>query len=170
MKNKHISSLPRRDRQALQKRRFQALKLYQKGQTQYQIAKQLKVSFEGVSNWVETYRQQGLKGLQSKGRPGPRPRLTDSKRRKLKQAILKGPKAQGYTTDLWTLQRLTALIKKLARTSYHPGHVWKIVVSLGFSCQKPQKRAKERDEQAIKNWLHKTWPRIKRGRPNPAFP
>lgn len=169
MKNKHVSSLSRRDRQALQNRRIKALKLYQKGHSQYQIAKALKISFEAVSNWVEAYRKHGLQGLKSKGRPGPKAKLTEAKRQKLKAAILKGPKAYGYGTDLWTLRRMQTLIRKLARVSYHPGHVWKVVVSLGFSCQKPQKRAKERDEQAVKNWLKKTWPRIKRGQSNPAL-
>jgi transposase len=32
---------------------------------------------------------------------------------------------------------------------YHPAHVWKILTRLGWSCQKPERRAAERDETAI---------------------
>lgn len=162
MKNKHTSSLSRRDRQALQKRRIKAIKLYQKGQTQYQIAKKLKVSFEAVSNWVEDFKKHGLDGLKSKGKPGQKPKLTQDDKRNIRRAILKGPKTAGYSTDLWTLERLKTLIKNIAKISYHPGHVWKIIVSLGFSCQRPETRAKERNERKIKEWRIKTFQVLKK--------
>lgn len=164
---KHISSLSRkRDRQVLEKRRLKAIKLHQKGHSQYRIAKQLQVSFEAVSNWVELYEKQGLKGLKTLGKPGPRPRLDDNEKRKIKQAILKGPKAQGFATDLWTLERIAKLIKQMTKISYHPGHVWKILLSLGFTCQKPQTKSIERNERDIENWKRRVWPKLKRGLPN----
>src|SRR3989344_592988 len=102
MKNKHMSSLSRkRDRRGLERRRFKAIKQHTKGMSQYRIAKQLEVSFEAVSNWVERYQQYGLKGLKTQGMPGPKPQLTDNDRRKLKAAILKGPEAFGYHTGIW---------------------------------------------------------------------
>ncbi|MEW6003536.1 MAG: winged helix-turn-helix domain-containing protein [Nitrospirota bacterium] len=161
---KHISSSSRkRDRQALEKRRISAIKLYKKGRSQYWIAKHLKVSFEAVSNWVEFYKKRGVNGLKTLGKPGPKPRLNDSEKKKIKQAILKGPKSQGFATDLWTLDRIASLIKKLAKVSYHPGHVWKILMELGFTCQKPQIKTQERDEEKIKRWKQQVWPRLKRG-------
>lgn len=163
MKNKHISSLSRtRDRRALEKRRIKAITLHQKGQSQYQIAKKLKVSFEAVSNWVELYKKRGIAGLKSKGKPGAKPNLTDEDRKKLKQAILQGPQAFGYETDLWTLERMAALIKKLTAVRFKTTHTWRTVVSLGFSCQKPETRAKERNEKAIRTWMVKTFPRLKK--------
>ncbi len=159
---KHISSSSCKSKDELQKRRIKAVKLWVKGQTQYKIAQELKVSFEAVSNWVEAYQTQGWDGLKSKGNPGPDCRLTEAQKRKIRQAILKGALKQGYSTDLWTLDRLQDLIKKIAKTKYHPGHVWKVVVSLGFTRQKPAIRAKERDEKAIKTWRVKTFPRLKK--------
>lgn len=138
------------------------MKLYQKGVSQYQIAKKFNVSFEAVSNWMESYRKKGVNGLKSKGKPGPKPKLDPEKQQKLKKAILKGPKAMGYQTDLWTLERLQTLIKKIARVNYHQGHVWKIMISLGFTCQKPQRISKERNESAIKEWKLKIFPRLKK--------
>src|SRR4030042_5793605 len=96
MKNKHISLWSRkRDPKALELRRRKAIKLHEQGNSQYFIAKKLKVSFEAVSNWVEAYQTGGLEGLRSKGRPGPKSRMDDEDRRQLKAAILKGPKAMG---------------------------------------------------------------------------
>ena len=63
-------------------------------------------------------------------------------------------------TDLWTLERIAQLIKRIGKVSYHPGHVWKVVIALGFSCQKPERRAKERDEEAIKNWRIRSFPPV----------
>lgn len=158
---KHTSPSSR-NRKALERRRQRAIRLYRNGKSQYFIAKKLGVSFEAVSNWVELYKKKGIKGLASKGKPGPKPRLTAEDRKKIKAAILKGPRAAGYETDLWTLGRLKTLIAKESREQFHHGHVWKIVCSLGFSCQKPETRAKERDEAAIKAWREKTVPRLKK--------
>lgn len=171
MKNKHISSLSRkRDRQALEQRRFKAIKLHKKGFSQYQIAKQLGVSFEAVSNWVELYKQQGLKGLKTQGQPGPKSPLTDKDRKKLKAAILKGPEAFGYDTGIWTLQRIAAVIRNLTKATFKTTQTWRIVTALGFSCQKPIARAKERDEAKVQNWKLRTFPRLKKmGTETPVF-
>ncbi len=163
MKNKHISSLSRkRDRRALEHRRFKAINLHKRGFSQYRIAKDLNVSFEAVSNWVEVYEQKGLKGLKTQGQPGPKSSLTDEDRQKLKIAILKGPQAYGYDTGIWTLQRIAALISKMTKITFKTTQTWRIVTTLGFSCQKPTARAKERDEAKIQNWKLKTLPRLKK--------
>jgi transposase len=36
--------------------------------------------------------------------------------------------------------------------------------SLGFSCQRPERRAIERDEQAIRQWKRVQWPELKKKR------
>ena len=161
---KHISSLSlKRDREALAVRRRKAIGLYKKGWSQYKIAKEFRVSFEAVSNWVEDYEAKGREGIESKGNPGPKPLLDDTDKKLLKKAILKGPaSALGYSTNIWTLERISKLIKKTTKVKFHPGHVWKIVINLGFSCQKPKLRAKERDEKAIREWQYITLPRLKK--------
>ncbi len=171
MKNKHISSSSRkRDRQALEQRRFKAIKLHKKGFSQYRIAKDFGVSFEAVSNWVEVYGQKGLKGLKTQGSPGPKSSLTDKDRQKLKAAILNGPESFGYDTGIWTLQRIATIIRKLTKITFKTTQTWRIVTALGFSCQKPAARAKERDEAKINNWKLRTLPRLKKmGAKAPVF-
>jgi transposase len=75
--------------------------------------------------------------------------------------LLKGPGAHGYKTQLWTLPRVALLIEKLTGVRYHPGHVWKLLGALGFSCQRPERRAVERDEPAIGHWKRVRWPDIR---------
>lgn len=118
------------------------------------------VSFEAVRKWVDAYEARGMQGLASKGHPGPQAELDLDDRKKIGAAILKGPRAEGYATDLWTLERIARLIKRIGKASYHPGHVWKVVVAIWFSCQKPERRARERDERAITNWRVRSFPPV----------
>jgi hypothetical protein len=44
-----------------------------------------------------------------------------------------------------------------------PGHVWVILRHrLGWTLQRPERRASERDEEAIARWVQQEWPRIKK--------
>ena len=160
--NKQKLSPSRKKRIALERRRIKAMKWYAKGHTQTEVAKKFNVSDEAASCWVGIYEKSGLAGLKSKGQPGPESELDEEDKRKIRQAILKGPLAQGYDTDVWTLERLGKLIKKTAQVDYYKGHVWKVMVSLGFSCQRPETKAKERNEKKIKTWRLKIFPRLKK--------
>jgi len=122
------------------------------------------VSKEAARKWYDTWKQKGTKVLVTAKKPGPVSKLTDAKKKLVIRTLLKGPRAFGYHTDIWTLERIAAVIRRVARIQYHYRHVWRILLSLGWSCQKPETRARERDERAIKYWREVTWPRIqKRG-------
>lgn len=81
----------------------------------------------------------------------------------LREELLKGPPAHGYATELWTLPRIGKLIEKRFGVRYHPGHLWWLLRRMGWSCQKPARQAKERDEAAIRAWREKRWPAPERG-------
>ena len=83
-------------------------------------------------------------------------------RARLLKLLLKGAVAHGYSTDLWTLPRVAEVIAKTFGVHYHPAHVWKILRGEGWSCQKPERRARERDEEAIDRWRAERWPHIKK--------
>jgi len=114
--------------------------------------------------WKKAWQKGGTDALASKGRAGPKPRLLPRQTGKLIEALLKGPGAHGYKTQLWTLPRVAVLIEKMTGVRYHPGHVWKLMGALGFSCQRPERRALERDEPAIRHWKRVQWPAIKKKR------
>lgn len=157
-----------RDRTARERRRLKAAKLFTKGQSQSDIAKTLKVSREAVRKWHDAWKQSGVQGLQSAGKPGPKSRLTPDKLKRVERALLKGPTAYGFATQLWTLDRIAAVIQRVANVSHHPGHVWHVLKAMNWSCQKPETRAAERNEAAIRYWRKTAWPRIKKKRSEQA--
>lgn len=149
--------------QQLETRRRQAIAMLKSGKTYRSVAATLSASVSSVVRWCQTHQKQGLKGLRPKPTPGRPPRLSDSKKKKLTQLLIKGPTAAGYDTNLWTLKRIGALIQKKFGVRYHTGHVWKLMSNdLRWSSQKPEKRALQRDEKAIARWKTQTWPHIKK--------
>lgn len=102
------------------------------------------------------------KGLQSRGLPGFDSKLTSEKKKKLKTIILAGPIKSGYVTDFWTINRVRAVTKKELHIDLGYTRIWNTVLSLGFSCQKPERRARERNEKAITDWKFNTFPRLKK--------
>jgi len=129
------------------------------------VARRLGVARQVAYRWQNAWQQGGQAALASKGPAGPKPKLTVPQTQQVVNALLAGPAAQGYQTALWTLPRVAALIKDLTGVTYHPGHVWRLLGVSGFSCQRPERRAIERDEQAIARWKRAVWPALKKGAP-----
>jgi transposase len=77
-------------------------------------------------------------------------------------ALLEGPTAHRFATPLWTLKRVRLLIEREFGVRYSEVHVWRLLGQLGFSNQKPDRRALERDEAAIEHWRKRTWPALKK--------
>src|SRR6266403_2482031 len=80
----------------------------------------------------------------------------------VERALRNGPRAHGFSTDLWTLPRVADVIERLTRVRHHPGHVWRLLRRLGWSLQRPTRRARERDEQAIRTWKTRRWLQLKK--------
>ena len=120
------------------------------------------VSPGAVVAWREQYRKKGEAGLAAKPHPGRTPKLSPGQRKKLVGFLKKGPRAHGYKTDLWTLPRVAEVIHRRFGVQYDPSHVWRILNALGWSAQKPERRARERDEAGIGRWRKRDWPRIKK--------
>jgi transposase len=76
--------------------------------------------------------------------------------------LLKGAVARGYRTELWTTARIAEVIRKDFKIAYHRDHVGRLMHSMGWSHQKPERRARERDEVAIERWRKREWPRVKK--------
>jgi transposase len=156
-------SRSRRDFGALEKRRLKAARLFESGHSQAEVVRALGVSRVSVSRWYRTWRQDGTAGLRGAGRAGRKPKLTPTQLGLVEQALLRGPLAHGYATLLWTLPRIAAVIAGLTGVTYHPGHVWRILRAMEWSLQRPEHRAKERDDEAIDHWRRRRWPQRKGG-------
>jgi len=146
----------------LEARRRRAVALLDKGLGVREVARQIGCSPMSVSRWQAEVRARGPDALRPKPAPGRPPRVTARQRAKLLKLLLKGATAHGFSTALWTLPRVAEVIARTFGVRYHPAHVWKILRGEGWSCQKPERRARERDEAAIQRWRTERWPHIKK--------
>jgi len=153
----------------MDRRRQEAASLFRRGRTQAEVAHALDVSRQSVSRWYSQWQRGGASALRGAGRAGRRPHLDGAELRRVERRLEKGPLANGYATDMWTLQRVAEVIEAETGVSYHPGHVWRLLRDMGWSRQRPARRAVERNEQAIANWVKNEWPRVKKT-PDAATP
>lgn len=80
----------------------------------------------------------------------------------LRRCLLDSSTEHGLGTGLWTLKRVRLLIERKFEVSFSEVHVWRILGVLGFSNQKPERRAIERNEDAVQEFKKKTWPALKK--------
>ena len=158
----------KRDLKALEARRRRGMRMLKRGDAQADIARELDVSRQTVSTWAkrleedpQAWRRRPL------GKPGA---LTAADKSKLSKLLVKGAVANGFPTELWTLARVGKLIAKEFGPAYSNVHVMRLLRELGFSCQKPEKRAIQRNEEAIAEWKAKRWPALKKKRSGKAAP
>jgi len=157
-----------RDFAGMERRRLRAARLFAQGLSQAEAARRLGVSEQSTSRWHRDWEAGGVEALRAAGRAGRRSRLTREQLEQLEETLLAGPAKWGYRTELWTLSRIAEVIRALFGVKYHPGYVWWILRGLGWTCQRPATRAKERDEGAVERWLKERWPEIKKGRKRAA--
>lgn len=151
-----------RDFQALERRRLAGARLLARGVSQAEVARRVGVHRQSVNRWAQQLAARGTAGLKHPGRAGRKPRLAGADLRRIERALKRGPEALGYRTNLWTTERVAELIEQECGVRFHPGHVWRILRQLRWSCQRPVGRARERDEQAIRYWKKVRWPQVKK--------
>ena len=156
---------PKGSAQELERRRKRAIALLEKGHSQAEVTKMVGACHRSVGRWQKMARA-GPDGLAAKPHPGRKRCLSYKQHRRLEKLLLKGATAHGWPNDLWTATRVAEVIEKKFGVEYHPEHVRKILKErLGWTSQKPECRARQRDEKEIERWKREEVPRIKkRGR------
>jgi len=149
----------------LEQRRFRALELLRQGLEPHVVAERLGVDRRSVRRWKRAYRRKGKAGLKAQLASGRPSKLTARQRRTLVGRILKGGEACGFPTALWTCRRIAQLIHERFHVLYHPDPIGRLLRSCGFTPQRPQTRAQERDDQRIRRWIHQEWSRAKKNSP-----
>jgi transposase len=147
----------------LEARRKRAIDLLQKGWSPQDIADALGVVRKTVYAWKAKWKEGGKRALAAVPQHVPTCRMSVEQQRELGAILMQGAMAFGYPTDLWTTARVAEVVKKRFKIDYNPDHLGRLLHTLGYSCQKPIKRAKEQDEAAVKRWRQRDWPRIKKG-------
>ncbi len=144
---------------------MRAADMFEQGVSPAEIARQVGVSHQIVSDWRAAWRRSGRDGLRAAGRAGRLPKLNRDQLAQVEVELAKGAEANGYLNDLWTLKRVAEVIERVTGVSYHPARVWYILrKGLNWSWQRPARRATERNEQAIQRWVKRRWPQLKKGR------
>ena len=135
--------------------------MFRRGEKQADIARKLGVQRQSVSRWHKAYLK-GEKNLRWNGRKG-RPRTLSAKDlRHLETSLKRGASSHGYDSDLWTLRRVADVIEKQAAFRPNTVFVWRTLKLIGWSSQRPAKKAIQRDEAAIERWKKTKWPQIKK--------
>jgi transposase len=144
-------------------RRLRAWELKQQGWPQQAIAAALGVTPGAVSQWLKRAATGGVAALRNRLRPGPTPRLTAEQRARIPELLARGAEAHGFAGEVWTTARVAAVIEREFGVHYHPAHVSRLLRAIGWSVQRPIRRATQRDEAAVAAWYAERWPALKRG-------
>ena len=143
----------------LERRHRRAVGLLEEGESPTTIARILGVHETSVHRW----RRMAKKGpgLAAKPHPGPTPLLGDEQWLDVQRLLLQGAKAHGWPNELWTADRVAALIKRRFDVDYHPEHVRRVLKErFDWSSHKPEVRAREQNEKEVARWLDDEFPRI----------
>jgi transposase len=146
----------------MEERRMQAADLFEQGVKPAEIARRLGVWHQIVSDGRKVWRRSGRDGLRGAGRAGRRPKITREQLEEVETELAKGAEANGYANDVWTLKRVAEVIERVTGVRYHPARVWHILRhELGWSWQRPARRATERNDEAIHQCVKKRWSQLK---------
>jgi len=143
-------------------RRKIAARMLSQGKSVREVAEAVGVTSTSVYRWKKALEEGGPEAQAAKPHPGRSPKLSTEQKKELEEILLRGARAAGFPTELWTLPRVAKIIEIHFGVKYHPGHVWYILRDMGWSSQKPERRARERDEEAVKRWRRDRWPEIKK--------
>ena len=144
------------------KRRVRAGRMLLSGKGPTEVAAEVGVARQTVHTWKGVLDEGGINALRAIGGKGRPAQLDARQLETLRRNLLDRPTEHGFGTELWTLKRIRLLIERLFGVSYSEVHVWRIIGALGFSNQKPDRRAIERDDAAGEQFKHKTWPALKK--------
>lgn len=146
----------------LERRRRQAVAAVKAGTFQHKVAEVLGVDPNSVWRWMEMERKGGG-ALAAKLHPGPKRKMEPAQERQLAGLLKKGARAHGWADDLWTAARVAEMIRKHLKIDFHVEHVRHLLKErLGWSSQRPEVKARERNEREIRRWVREDWPRIKK--------
>jgi len=123
-----------------------------------QIARQLGVARLTVYRWKSRGQGKGASNQPT----GRKPALAAQQRRQLERILERGAIRYGFPTEVWTGKPIAQVIRERFGVVYHFKSIPYVLHLLGWSWQKPQKKALERDEQAVAHWIRYRWPRIKK--------
>ena len=144
------------------KKRLKAGRMLLAGKGCAKVALAVGVARQTVYTWKGLLDEGGIDALRAVPERGRPAQLDEQQLAALRATLLRSPTEQGFGTELWTLKRVGAVIERMHGVRFGQTQIWRILGALGFSPQKPEKRAIERDEEAVRKWKRSTWPALKK--------
>lgn len=150
------------DHKTLEELRIRAVKQVQSGISPEEVTRVLGLSRATIYNWLSSYREGGMQALKAKDIPGRPPRLTGSMMKWIYDTIVqKTPLQFRFEFALWTREIIGEVIFKKYKIRLGLSSVSRLLRQLGLSCQRPIFKAWQQNDQQVKNWLKKVFPKIK---------
>jgi transposase len=146
------------------RRRVRAGRMLLAGKTPAQAALAVGVARQTAYTWKAILDEGGIDALRdmpTRGRPA---RLDGEQLQALARVLPQKPTEHGFGTELWTLKRVRMVVQRMFGVEFSLSQIWRILCALGFSVQKPERRALERDKAAVQTWKRKTWPALKKAK------
>ena len=149
------------DHATLEAMRKRAVQSVQDGESPEVVARALGISRSTIYSWLAQYRRGGWGALNAKPLSGRPPKLDGKKLKWIYDVVTKSPLQMKFEYALWTREMVAVLIKRKFNITLSPASVGRLLAQLGITCQKPLRRALERDEALVQQFLKKEYPRIK---------
>jgi transposase len=145
-------------------RRLHAVLLSHQEHPSGEIARLLDAPRSRVSLWLQQYQMHGWEALLEGHRSGRPKELNDAQLSRLDDIMDSGPVAYGFPSGVWTSPMIARVIEDEFAVEYHPGHVRKVLKSMGFSVQRPRRKLAQADPLVQDRWQRYTYPRLKKNR------
>lgn len=161
MKTNDARSLAPKAQEALRKK---AVKAVLGGRTRTEVAEIFGVTRQTVALWVKAYQADGEKGLEARPRgrrKGAGSRLQPWQKAQIAKTLRdKMPDQVKLPFYLWTREAVVALVERRFGVRISVWTAGRYLKRWGFTPQKPMRRAYERNEEAVRQWLDETYPKI----------
>lgn len=144
-----------------ERRRRLAVQRVEEGYTQQEVAEFLGVSKSSVSQWMKAYRTGGAAGLATKSGSGRPPKLSAEQEAEVLTWFERSPTEFGYRNELWTAPRVAETIRQKWKVKFHPRYLNQWLAERRITPQKPARRPRERDDDAVRRWKRYRWPYLK---------
>jgi len=139
------------------------------GWPQKKVAEAMGVTEGAVSQWMKRARDGGVEALRHHAPPGGDSKLRAEQWAQLPAILARGAEAYGFAGAVWTRGRVRQVIQDVLGVSYQVARMSYVLNKIGWSRQKPIRRAAQRDEAKIEAWKE-NWPQVEKKPPSKDTP
>lgn len=132
------------------------------GYTTEEVAEFLGADPSSVRRWRAQYRAGNWPALQARSGTGRPPRLSGTQEKIVRRWLKEPATEHGFATELWSGPRLAQMIAQEFGLRFHPDYLGVWLRQRGYTPQRPQPVARERNAQEVAYWGQRDWPRIKK--------